>query len=100
MKTLEEYVVESKMRYILAELWALEEVVTQKNGYHSLKFRATSGTTQGSLKSMTLFNMAVGSAVRHWLYTTVEDDTIIHDGLGHEVGRILGVLYAGDGILG
>ena len=49
---------------------------------------------------MTLFNMAVGSAVRHWLYTTVEDDTIIHDGLGHEVGRILGVLYANNGILG
>ena len=30
---------------------------------------------------------------------TAGDDTIIHDGLGHAMGRILGVLYADNGLL-
>ena len=48
----------------------------------------------------TLFNVTVDSVVRNWLSMTVGDNAVIHDGLGHAVGRILGVFYEEDGILG
>ena len=38
--------------------------------------------------------------VRHWLSIIVEDDTVIYDGMGHEVGRILGVFYVENVLIG
>ena len=71
LKTLEGYGAGLKMWGILTDFWSRQEVFTQKNGYHVPQFRSTCSTTQGLLTSLTLFNMAVDSVVRHWLYMTV-----------------------------
>ena len=71
-----------------------------KNGYHDPQLRSTRGTTQGGLTSPKIFNVEVDNMVRHWLSIIVEDDTVIYDGMGHEVGRILGVFYMYNGIIG
>ena len=47
----------------------------------------------------TIFNVTVNSAVLHWLLLMLKDEAVIRDGLGHAVGRILGVLYADYGLL-
>ena len=100
LKTLEGYGAGPKMRDILAEFWEWQEVVTQKNVYNVSQFRVTRGTTQGGMKLLTLFNVVVEKMVRNWLSMTVEDDTIIHDDLGHAVGQIMGVFYAYNGFIG
>ena len=100
LKTLERYRAGPKMRGILAELWVQQEVVTRGNWYHGPQFRATRGTTQGGLKLLTLFNVVVDNVVRHWLSMTVEDDTVIHDGMVHAVGWSMGVFYGDDGPIG
>ena len=100
LKTLERYRAGPKMRGILAELWVQQEVVTRENWYHGPQFRATRGTTQGGLKLLTLFNVVVDNVVRHWLSMTVEDDTVIHDGMVHAVGWSMGVFYRDDGPIG
>ena len=38
--------------------------------------------------------------VCHWMSTAVEDDAVIHDRLGHAVGKMLGVFWAENGIIG
>ena len=38
--------------------------------------------------------------VRYCLYMTVEADTVIHNRLGHAVGRGMGFFYADDGLIG
>ena len=43
--------------------------------------------------------MVVDSMVRHWLPMKVEDNSIIHNGLVHALGRSLGVFYAVDGLI-
>ena len=75
-----------KMRDILEEFWARQEVVTQQNSCHGPQFRANHRNTQGGLTLTKLFNMAFESVVQHWLYMTVEDDAVIQNGLGHVVG--------------
>ena len=72
LKTLEGYGAGPKMRGILAEFWARQEVVTRKNGYHVPQFRATHGTTQGGLTFLTLYNVTVDNVVRYCLYMTLE----------------------------
>ena len=91
LKTLEGYRVGPKMRGILSEFWACQEVFTRKNGYHIPQFRATHGTTQGGMTFLTLFNVVVDNMVRHFLYMTVEDNAFIHDDLGRVVGRSMRV---------
>ena len=44
--------------------------------------------------------MAVDSVIRHWLFLTVEDEAVIHDGMVHTVGNILGVFCMDDDLLG
>ena len=44
--------------------------------------------------------MAVDNVVWNCLSMTVEDDTIILDGMVHAVGRSMGVFYADDGLIG
>ena len=44
--------------------------------------------------------MKVDIVVRHWMYMTVEDESVIHNGLGHVVMWILGIFYSDDGLLG
>ena len=70
-----------------------------KNGYQGLQFRATRRTTQGCLTSPKFFNVAEENVVRYWLSITVEDDAVIHYGMGHAVGRIMGVFYVEDGLV-
>ena len=53
----------------------------------------------GGLALPTIFNVTVNSAVLHWLLLMLKDEAVIRDGLGHAVGRILGVLYADYGLL-
>ena len=100
LKTLEGYWEEKKNRGIIEELWACQEVVTWKNGYHGPHFRATSVTIQGGLTSPSLFNILVDNVVRNCLSMKVEDEAVINDGLGHAVGQIMGVFYTYDGIIG
>ena len=38
--------------------------------------------------------------VQNCLFMTVEDDVVIHNGMGHVVGHIMGVFYADDDIIG
>ena len=72
----------------------------QNNGYRGPQFREPRGTTQWGLTFKTLSNVAVDSVVQNWLSMKLEDIAVIHDGLGHAVGRSLEVLYAEDGIIG
>ena len=72
----------------------------QKNGYHGPQSRDPRETTQWGLKFTTIFNLAVDSVVWHWLSMTLEDVTVIHDGLGHAVGQSLEVFYVDDGLIG
>ena len=44
--------------------------------------------------------MKVDIVVRHCMYMTVEDEWVIHNGLGHVVMWILGIFYSDDGLLG
>ena len=55
---------------------------------------------RGGLTSPTLFNLAVYSVVRYWLSITVEGDALIIGGMGHELGRSLGVFYSDYSIIG
>ena len=48
---------------------------------------------KGGLTSPTLFNMAVGNVVWHWLSITVGYDLVIRGGMGHMVESSMGVLY-------
>ena len=75
-------------------------MVTRKKFYHGLQFRATCRTTQGLLTSPTLSNVVVDNVVWYWLSVIVEYSAFIHDGMGHAVGSIVGVLYADDGLIG
>ena len=100
LNTWEGYEAGPKMQEIMMEFWVRQEVVTRKNGYHGPQFRAARGTTQGGMKPPTLLNVEVDSVVRYWLPMKVGDNAVIHDGLGHGVGRILGVFYEEDSILG
>ena len=87
LKILEEYGAVPKMRGILAELWARQEVVTLQNGYRVPYYRATRRYTQHDLTPPTLFNMVVDNVVRYWLSMTVKFDAVIHGRLVHVVGR-------------
>ena len=75
-------------------------MITPQNGYYGTQFRATCVTTQVVLIYPTLFSVVVDSMVWHWLYMIFENNQVIHNGLGHTVGRILRVLYVYDGLLG
>ena len=85
--TLEGYGAGPKTQGILTEFWVQQEVVTRKNGYHGPQFRSTRGTTQGVLTFTTLFNVVVKNVARHCLSMTVDYNTVIHNGMGHSVGR-------------
>ena len=43
--------------------------------------------------------MVADNVFRNWLSMTVEDDAVIHNGLGNAVWRSLGVFYANRGII-
>ena len=47
-----------------------------------------------------LFNVAVDSVVRHYLFLMVEYGEVVHDRLDHIVGWIPGVFYMDNGLLG
>ena len=57
-------------------LWVYQRVVTRQNWYHVSNFKATRGTTQDGLISLTLFNMVVDNVVRTWMTMTVEDQVV------------------------
>ena len=75
-------------------------MVTRKNGHHGLHLRATRGNTQGGLALLTLFNVVAERLVRHCISITLEDETVIRNGLVNALVWSLGVLYVNDGILG
>ena len=47
-----------------------------------------------------VFNVVVDILVRHWLSLTVEDESYVCDRIGVAVGRILGIYYAYDVLVG
>ena len=75
-------------------------MVDLQNFYHGTQSRSTRGTTHGGLTSPDLFNVVVESVVPNWMYMIVECNVVIHNGMGHAVGRILGVFYMENGIIG
>ena len=91
---------EKKLLCFLVEFWERQEVVTYQNGLHGPQFLVTRGTTQEVLDSHTLFNVALDRVVRHCLALTLEDESVIHDGLEMVAGRSIGVVYAYDDLIG
>ena len=76
MTTLEGYGAGTHMCSLLSVFWDQKEVVTCKNGYHDLNFKAIWGTSQSGLISPTLFNLIVDNVVRNYLALTVEDQLV------------------------
>ena len=68
-------------------------------GYHGPAFPDTWGMMQVRLISLTLLNVIVDNAIRTWLAMTVEDQKVVHNGMGEAVGRCMGVFYADDGMV-
>ena len=62
-----------------------------QNRYHGPQFMAICGTTHGGIAPPALFNVVVDSVIHHWISIMVYDGTVIHNRLGHAVGRSLGV---------
>ena len=56
--------------------------------------------TQGSLVSLTFFNVVVDNIIQKWWVMTVGDHKVTHDGMVEAVGCCLGVFYANDGMVG
>ena len=56
------------------------------NGLHGPALPTARGATQGSLLSLTLFNMVMDNVIRTWLSMTVEEQRVANDGLGETVG--------------
>ena len=74
--------------------WYQQDVVTRQNRYHDPHFKATQGNTQGRLILTNLFNLMIYNVESNWLGMTVEDQLVVHGGLGLMVGRCLVVFYA------
>ena len=87
------------MWVLLADFLENQEVVTRQNGYHGTQLRETFSMTQGGVAFPTLFDMALGSVVFHWLSLTTEDKATIQDVLVHMVVWSLVVFYKYYGIL-
>ena len=100
LTTLEGYGDGPHMCGILAKFWEQQEIVTQKNGYHVPQLKSTRGTTQGGLIPPILFNTVVKNVVRNWLSMTVEEELVVHNGLGLAVGQFMGKFYADNGLVG
>ena len=75
---------------LLENFWAHQQVVLGQNGYHGPAFLVTQGNIQDGLMYPALFNMVVENIIRTWLAMTVEDQRLVHDGLGEAVGWCLG----------
>ena len=56
--------------------------------------------THGGIISLTLFNVVVDNVVWTWLVMTVKDQTVQQEGLGLNMGRLLGVFYNDDRMIG
>ena len=70
-----------------------------QNGYHVPHFQASRGKTKVGIIYPTLFNLVVDNVVHKWLFVTVEDELVAHDGLGLVVGRCMGMFYMDDGMV-
>ena len=77
-----------------------QKSVPRLNGYHGLSFPSTQGTMQGGLVSPTPFNIVVENSIRIWLDMLVEDQRVVHDGIGEVVGCCMGVFYTNDRMVG
>ena len=66
-----------KMQGLMEAFLENQEVVIRQNGYHGPNFRATRCATQGGLASPKIFNVAVDSMFFHWIYLTVDYETVI-----------------------
>ena len=87
------------MLKLLETFWVHHEVVTRQIRYNRTNFNSNRGTTQVELISTTLFNVVVDNVVWSWLAMNVEDQKVVQEGLGINVGRCLGVFYAEDVIV-
>ena len=85
---------------LLKTFWEFQQVVPRQNGFPRPDFTATRGKTQGVLFSLTLFNVVEDNVIRIWMAMTVEDQRVVHDGLGDTIGRFLGVFYAKNAMVG
>ena len=97
--TLEGYGVGPFLYGILETFWGRQQVGPIHNGSHGPAFPATRGTTQGSLVSLTLFNVVVENVIITWMAITVEYQRVAHDGLGETTRWCLGVFYADNGMV-
>ena len=65
---------------LLAVFFYQQNVVTHKNKYHCLYFKATRGTKYGGLISPTLFNFIFNNVVQNCLALTVEEQLFSRGG--------------------
>ena len=66
-------------------------MVPRQNSFHRPEFPVTRVTTQGSLVSLTLFNVVVDNVVITWMAMTVKYHRVAHYGLGETARWCLGV---------
>ena len=100
ISTLEGYGAELHMCKIIATFWVHKEVVIRHNGYHGLNFNTNWGTTQDGLISLYLFKVVVDNVVRTWKEITVNNQTVVQEGLLLNVVRCLVFFDSGDGMVG
>ena len=100
ISTLEEYGAGPQIYELFATLWSHQEVVRIHTRYHSPNFIAAYGMTQGGLISTTLFNVVLNNVVWTFIAKTAEDQAMAQERLVLNVGRCLGFLFSGNGMLG
>ena len=92
LQTLERYGARKKLCGILVDFWENQYVVTRHSRSYVPPFRLTHSTTWVGLASPTLFNVDLGSMLRHWIFLTVKYGALVHDVLGYAVGQNSGML--------
>ena len=100
IRTLEKYGAVPRLCGLLKNFWSHQNLVPIHNGYRGPVFPSTPGTTQGSLISMTLFNVVVENIIWTWLAMTVEGQKVAHNGMVEAVVLCLGFFYANDSMVG
>ena len=94
------YRVGLKLWGLLEEFWSRQEVVTRQNGFCGLHLQATRGTTQVGVALPTIFNVEVEIVVQYWISLTLKEKSYVCDGLRVVMGRIMGMFYADNGLIG
>ena len=68
------------------------------SSYHAPTFKCFRGVTQGDPLSPTIFNMVIGTVLRHWIMVVVEEEAG-PDGFSRAVRSLVVLFYTKGGLL-